>query len=122
MYFSEGKSMSDMIAYCGLNCTECPALIATKAGDEAKIKEMAEIWSKQFNADVKPEHVWCDGCLVGGKKCGHCYECEIRACGMQKKVENCGHCSEFDTCGKIQSFFPMAPAAKTNLEKIRAAL
>ena len=29
-----------MIAYCGLNCTECPAYIATKANDD-KLREEA---------------------------------------------------------------------------------
>jgi len=118
----EGEKMSEMIAYCGLNCTECPALLATRANDEEKAQSIAREWSTQFGVNVTAANVWCDGCLVGGKKCAHCGECEIRACGIEKGVENCAHCAEYNTCGKIQGFFTMAPMAKTNLEKILAKL
>ncbi len=112
-------SDNKMIACCGLICTDCPAFIATKAGDAAKIAEIAENWAKEFNIkDIKPENVWCDGCTVGDRKCGHCRECEIRACVMTRELANCGWCGELDTCEKIQRFFNMAPPAKSVIENI----
>ncbi len=110
-----------MIAYCGLTCTECPALAATRDDDEAKAAEIAAAWSKQFGADVQVADVWCDGCLVEGKKCAHCAECEIRACGIDKGVANCGHCDDY-ACGTLQAFFGMVPAAKETLDRVRASL
>lgn len=110
--------MSEMIACCGLICTGCPAYIATKANDAKKAQETAEMWTKTYNADVKIDDVWCDGCLVEGKKCKHCGECEIRACVMDKKLPNCAHCDDFG-CGIISGFFQMVPDAKKTLEGIR---
>lgn len=108
-----------MIACCGLTCSECPALLATKAGDAARIAEVAAAWSAQFNTRVEPEHVWCDGCIVEGRKCAHCGECEIRACAMGRGLANCALCDDY-ACGKLAAFFEMVPPAKATLDGIRA--
>ena len=53
---------------------ECSAFLATQKNDEdeikkvAEIKKFAEMWSKQYNADIKAEDVNCDGCLSEGKR------------------------------------------------------
>ena len=112
--------MDKMIAFCGLVCTECPAYLATQANDENKAKETAEMWSRQFHTEVKVEDVWCDGCLVKGKKCAHCAECEIRACGRGKNLSNCSECDEF-ACELLEGFFKMVPEARKVLEDLRAA-
>ncbi len=108
--------MKKMIAYCGLICTDCPAFIATKANDEKKARETAELWASQFGVKVAVSDVWCDGCIAGGKKCAHCAECEIRACGTAHGVENCGRCPDFP-CEKIEAFFAMVPQARTTLDQ-----
>jgi hypothetical protein len=108
--------MEKMIAYCGLVCTDCPAYLATKAGDEKKAQETAALWKKEYGIDVSVADVWCDGCLVAGKKCAHCAECEIRACGIEKGVTNCGRCADF-ACAKIEGFFKMAPFARDVLQR-----
>lgn len=110
-----------MIAYCGLVCTDCPAYLATQAGDQEKAQATAELWSKQYDATIVVDDVWCDGCIVGGKKCSHCSECEIRACGQDRAVENCAHCEEYP-CDRLVGFFKMVPEAQTTLERIRTAL
>jgi hypothetical protein len=108
--------MEKMIAYCGLVCTDCPAYQATRTNDEKKARETAELWSKEYGINVAVDDVWCDGCLAAGKKCAHCAECEIRACGMDRGVRNCGHCDDF-SCEKTEKFFSMAPFARDVLEK-----
>ncbi len=107
-----------MIAYCGLVCSECPAREATLAGDAVKIGEIAKMWSKEFGANVKAEHVWCDGCTAEGRKCAHCGQCEVRACAMGKGVENCAVCGEYG-CEILTKFHAMAPQAKEVLESLR---
>ena len=37
-----------MIAYCGLDCSECEAYQATKKEDIEKLKAVAEKWSAHF--------------------------------------------------------------------------
>ncbi len=108
-----------MIGYCGITCSSCPAYIATKAGDEKKAKKTAALWSKEFNATIGVADVWCDGCVVEGKKCSHCFKCEIRACAQKRKVENCGHCDDY-ACDTVSGLLKMVPEAKKTLDSIRA--
>jgi len=110
-----------MVAMCGLDCAGCPAFIARKTDDQAlRVKTAAE-WSTQYNAAFRPEDINCVGCLqVEGAHIGHCSECEIRKCGLARKVENCALCSDYP-CEKIAKFLANVPPAKANLGEIRRA-
>ena len=109
----------EMIACCGLVCTECPGYIATRENDPEKIAATARAWSKEHGREVRPEDVWCDGCLVEGKKCAHCSECAVRACCIGRGLDNCALCSEFSSCDTIRSFLKIVPPARAVLENIR---
>jgi len=112
--------MEKMIAYCGLACYQCPALIATTMDDDQKREETTRLWAKQFNLDLKPSDINCHGCLSeDGVLFSHCKVCEIRACGKGKGVLNCADCSEY-ACTKLENFFHLAPHAQKHLEKIRS--
>ena len=114
--------MEKQIAYCGIVCSECPALIATKNNDDAKRKETAEKWTKEFKHDFKPADINCTGCLSEkGKVFNYCTVCEIRKCGREKKVINCAYCGEY-ICAKLDKFFQMAPMIKANLDEIKKGL
>ena len=77
--------MEQMIAYCGLDCAKCDAFIATKNNDNQKRIETAKNWSKEYNAEIKPEHINCDGCMSKSNKLfNHCLVCEIRKCAITK--------------------------------------
>ena len=56
--------MPEMIAYCGIDCNACPALIATRTNDAALRAKTAAEWSKSFGHDFKPEQVNCAGCAT----------------------------------------------------------
>jgi hypothetical protein len=114
----EEKMSTKMIAYCGLVCTECPGFLATQANDPVAAQKIAAEWSKAYHTDVKVEHVWCDGCLVEGKKCAHCGECEVRACARKLGVENCARCDQYP-CATLEGFFKMAPMARASLDALR---
>jgi hypothetical protein len=111
----ESQMAERMVAHCGLICTECGAWKATRTMDQAAAASVAAEWSAMFASQVKVADVWCDGCLVEGKKCAHCAECAIRACALQHQVRNCGHCDEY-ACDKVAGLFAMAPAAKAVLD------
>lgn len=115
--------MDRMIAYCGLVCTDCPAYIATQADDRAALEQVAAQWREEFNAPhITVESILCDGCLsTDGHKCSHCFECEIRACGIALGVANCGHCSDY-ACEKLEGFLGHVPEARTTLDAVRAQL
>jgi hypothetical protein len=111
--------MNEMIAFCGIDCHQCGALIATKENDDAKRREVADLWSKEFNADIQPQDINCVGCISeGGILFSHCYVCEIRICGKEKAIENCAYCTEY-SCDKLEELFSMVPDAKMRLDKVR---
>lgn len=111
-----------IIAYCGLVCSDCPAYIATQANDQAALEAVAAQWRAEYNAPgITVASVLCDGCLSGPNKCGHCGECEIRACGVERGVANCAHCADY-ACDKLQRYFGFAPQMRTMLDQIRQTL
>lgn len=114
--------MANIISICGLNCSQCPAYLAYKNDDDELRAKTASQWSKEFDFAFTPEHINCVGCLeTEGPHIGHCSECEIRACGMERGLENCAHCREYP-CEKLAKFLDMVPSAKETLDKIRASL
>ncbi|MCP4760420.1 MAG: DUF3795 domain-containing protein [archaeon] len=114
--------MEKIIAFCGLLCNECPAFQMVKNDDPKKRKETAEIWSKIYNEDIKPEEIYCTGCLSkAGKKYSHCNICEVRKCGQEKGLKNCAYCSEY-VCEKLESYHRMNPEMKKILDEIRQGI
>lgn len=107
-----------MIAFCGVNCAECGAYIATKAGDDDKKAEVAREWSQKFGAEIQPEVINCMGCSSSGPVFFYCAMCDIRKCTMERKLPNCAHCEDY-ACEKLEAFFEMSPENREWLEKIR---
>jgi hypothetical protein len=113
--------MQEIVAYCGLVCNECPTYQATQKNDDNARAKVAGEWSKQYKHDFKPEDINCDGCLaVGKRQLGFCQVCDIKKCGSDKKIPNCGYCADYP-CSKIDEFHARAPHndAKAKLEAIR---
>ena len=114
--------MEKMIAVCGIKCVECPAFLATQENDDLKRKEVAEMWSKEFQAAFKPEDINCDGCTSGRERLfSHCQVCEIRKCGREKQLRNCAYCDDY-ICLKLNELYRMIPQGKAVLDEIRKDL
>ena len=108
-----------MIGYCGLDCEQCEAFIATRKNDDALRAEVAEKWAKSYNAPIKPEHINCTGCLSAGVKTYYCDQlCEIRKCATKKSVDTCAACSDYP-CSILDPVLTAAPQAKKTLEALR---
>jgi hypothetical protein len=113
--------MLTLIAACGLDCAKCDSYIATQANDQTALVALAEKWTKEYNATgLTAANVQCDGCLAEGRKIGHCSECQIRLCAVERGVANCAVCQDY-ACGKLEGFLKVVPQAKANLEAIRTA-
>ena len=87
------------IAYCGIDCTTCP----------------------RYQGSC-PE-----GCL-GGICADDCGLCEVRICGLERHVTNCGNCEQYP-CQKLENqytnmvndgFSEWATTAKAALEEVRS--
>jgi len=111
-----------MIAYCGLDCFQCPGYVATQSGDQEALKKVAAEWSAEFDSNLSVDDVQCQGChSESGPWMAHCAVCKMRACGTEKGVANCAHCSDY-ACDKVTEFFGFVPEAKATLDAIRADL
>ncbi len=108
-----------MIAYCGLDCEQCEAFIATRKNDDAMRAMVAEKWARQFGAPIRPEHIHCTGCMSAGAKTYYCDQlCEVRKCAVQKSVGTCADCSDL-ACTALEKILREAPQARKNLEALR---
>lgn len=116
--------MASLIAYCGLDCSGCPAYIATQADDDAAKETIAAQWRLEFSApEIGIADVTCDGCTsTSGRLGGYCGMCEIRKSAIEHGVENCAHCAEYNQCASLNGFFKNAPQAKATLDAIRLNL
>ncbi len=109
-----------MIAYCGLDCFECPARLSFLNDDENLRKKTATEWSKLYGTEISAEDVNCTGCTGAGIKFPHCENsCSFRKCAMDKGIDNCGVCSDYP-CEKLSGFFAHVPEAKINLDTLNS--
>ncbi|MBN1440291.1 MAG: DUF3795 domain-containing protein [Anaerolineales bacterium] len=115
-----------MIAYCGLDCSKCPTLLATKTNDRTLQEKTAREWSLQFaqftgRNDLRAEEMVCDGCTADDKARVFlgCRVCPMRRCARDHKFETCAECAEFENCGQLNGFFTQAQDAKERLTALR---
>ena len=119
LIIEKGRDMQEIVAYCGIVCSECPAYEATKKDDNEARAKVAQEWSKQFQQNFKAEDINCRGCLaLGDVHFGYCSMCEIRKCGSDRRISNCAYCLEYP-CDKLSDFLAKVPDAKAKLEAIR---
>lgn len=112
--------MQEIVAYCGLVCSECPTYKATQTNDNKARAKIAEEWSREYQHTFKAEDINCNGCLaVGNVQFSYCKVCEIRKCGSDRKVLNCAYCVEYP-CDKLNNFHARVVEAKAKLDAIRS--
>lgn len=90
---------------CGLNCSSCPAFIATKNNDNNLREKTAKEWTVRYVSKNKPsiksEDINCLGCLSNNEPIyQNCLRCEIRKCGFTKGIKNCKECRDYK-CVKL---------------------
>ena len=106
-----------LIASCGLVCSDCQAYKATQANDQEKLAELAVQWGG--DEGLTAEDMVCHGC-TSDKVYAHAKACGVRSCARDHGVKTCGQCDEF-SCDKVEGLwekFSMDPAeARARLEK-----
>ena len=115
--------MENNVAYCGLDCEQCEAYIATVNDDDELRKEVAKRWSEWNAVEITPETIDCDGCRGTGKKIVYCASlCPVRQCALGKKYETCADCSVVKTCDKAGAVFNNNEQARKNLFERQGAV
>ncbi len=114
--------MTTLFAYCGLNCAECTAYIATQSNDLPAQEKLLGEWRVAYaSPDMTMDAVTCDGCTSCLRLGGYCNACPVRACGEQRGVQTCAHCPDYG-CDTLEAFLQAAPEVRIKLEAIRATL
>ncbi|MFX0076069.1 MAG: DUF3795 domain-containing protein [Candidatus Hermodarchaeota archaeon] len=112
--------MGKMLSFCGINCAECPAYLATQKNDKQEIERVAKEWSSD-EMKFTAEDIYCDGCSKDGRIFSWAPNCGIRICCMGKKLENCAYCDDY-ICEVLSKSLERSPKAKENLEEVRKNL
>ena len=103
------------LAYCGLVCEECEIYQATIADDPI----LKETTAQKFSSPKYPidtADINCYGCSGNDQAVfKFCTECEIRLCGVNHKLDNCGSCTDFP-CSLLDQPFENSPENKQRLE------
>jgi hypothetical protein len=112
--------MARIQAYCGIECGECEAYIATQKNDRAGLEATAKKWAEQFGgAALDADACVCDGCPSGKRtSTAHCATCAVRLCASKRGVATCAHCPDYG-CDILKGFFAFAPVLRDKLEAIR---
>lgn len=115
--------MAKLQAFCGLDCGECEAYIATQKNDRAALEKVAEKWAAQYGRkDLTADMCVCDGCAsVKRLSTTHAATCALRLCASSRGFQTCAHCPDYG-CEKLKGFFAFAPILKDKLEAIRREL
>lgn len=115
--------MAKLLAYCGLDCGECEAYIATQKSDRAGLEATAKKWTEQFGGkEITADACICDGCASEKRtSSAHAVTCAIRLCASKRGVITCAHCPDFG-CEIDKQFFAFSPVLKEKLEAIRKEL
>ena len=90
------------LAYCGLNCDECPVYLASVSGNTAEQLRLAKEYSTD-TCEFSKEDIFCLGCHSGTVSEKMCEGCEIRSCGIEKDCGNCAKCAEFP-CSILEKY------------------
>ena len=108
-----------ILAYCGLECTECPAFLATGTDDDTLRAKTAKRWSSK-EWTVAPAEVNCLGCTAETGHFKWCARCEVRGCAVEKGVATCAGCADYG-CDTLEALLKMVgDEARRKLEALRA--
>lgn len=108
--------MTEYIAFCGLDCEQCEARIATITDDNKLREKVAEEWSKLNGVEITPDMINCVGCRLTGVKFAYCQSmCQIRQCALGKNFETCGDCAEAKSCSKVSEIISNNPEARERI-------
>ncbi len=109
-----------MEAYCGRDCSACPAYAATQAGDEMRLQALAQDWYGEAEAALTR----CEGCQAASNRQLNrwCRSCPVRACARMMGIQSCALCIDYPDCRHLRAVFARAPEARIRLEALRAML
>ena len=108
------KSKKQLIAYCGINCSECFSYkmtvseAAKSLRRELRAARLKGAWKEiPFLGEYEPFKKSLDGlavlrCPKGCRGGGGNPWCKIRKCALKKDYWSCAECEEMEDCKKLK--------------------
>ena len=88
--------MEIILAPCGYRCDLCPVYYKNTANID--VQKLSDGYLKYFNSQIPSKEInSCKGCRDEGEK-----DCLVKACVIDKKIDNCGQCPSFG-CDKLNA-------------------
>lgn len=108
------------IAYCGLDCSKCPAFIAKQDNNQELREKTAIEWSSS-GFTVKPEEVNCNGCHSTQDLLPFCAKCSVRNCAIERDYNTCAECGDYPCSDKLETLWDQlkTPQLKVTLDNLR---
>jgi len=85
--------MKEILSKCGYRCDICPAYTGNIKGGEDRMK-VSRGWKRLFGFEIPPDKIECAGCHNEGRHADS--NCPVRPCAIDKGVENCAFCTDFE--------------------------
>jgi len=104
----------EQIAYCGIDCMQCPALKATLDNDDDLREKVAKMFSNG-RVILRKEDINCYGCHSDYRLTKICLPCRIRACAEMKELNTCAECENYP-CPKVNEFCPIGSEHRDRLD------
>lgn len=107
------------LACCGLDCSTCPNIEATRTGDRGYFESVAKSIGERYGKTIDPNDLPCEGCMTDGIKSTYTLACSIRKCNLSKGINNCAQCEEYP-CDSMKNMLEKCPEElRENLEQER---
>ncbi len=115
--------MDASLAFCGLDCSQCPSYLGTVSGDTRLLEETAARWGAYSDPPEKYSltDVICLGCRNADDTFlfSRCRRCEIRSCAVERGIPICAACSHFDQCDNMRRFYEEPSKGRVMLTLLR---
>jgi Protein of unknown function (DUF3795) len=107
--------MEKLLAYCGINCDECPARIATVENDDALRQKTAEEWYKLYANilesfgihSLKPEDINCCGCRSEQGNLSHAQPARLKSAARKGTSANVQAAMNMSRVICLKTFSPL---------------
>ncbi|MFX1329570.1 MAG: DUF3795 domain-containing protein [Promethearchaeota archaeon] len=109
--------MTNIVAYCGIDCSKCPTYIATQYNNNKMRENVVIKWKKDYNLNLSIDDVNCDGCLNDKRIMKYCSYCRVRKCAKKKNLKSCAYCESF-LCKTLKNLHKQLPPEYKLEEKL----
>ncbi len=109
-----------MMGYCGIDCRQCPAYVASRQGNSREREILAQEWSTE-KYPLSTEDIYCEGCKASDDMVmSFCAECPVRRCARHQNISNCSQCIHYP-CEALSLVFQKSPEAQEILDTLYRA-